>query len=413
METISAAGAHAVRMKPPFWVKFSCFVATMAWAAAAALAVLAAAHWRWLRDETLTELLAWGFASLSAAFAMTWLLTRFKLLHPFFGLDRAAKKNPYRGIYGLRRLALLVGIVAPFAAAAALIATLHRTAPIPSSVTTSEEMAPELKGQPFDFWEYALFITPELLARHEVLIPYEKGPPEKLLSRVLLVDKATHAMALELHGKRPRSYADHVVGAVFEAAVRVPTVYGLWEYMPELTRFVREAGLAGLHRPVLTRTLLSTPGDGGVTVETIGTPLTEGSPQLRFFYRGAGGSVFQVRCDGCAFSRTLRSARMSADPRASLRDRKAWAQGRIKGKLRELAAMGPGAPAEKRELAKTELTLMLASLLTLDPRDPEAYFHLGKLAANRETLHSALRYGRDVGLEPAKLAELQSELDNR
>jgi hypothetical protein len=54
------------------------------------------------------------------------------------------------------------------------------------------------------------------------------------------------------------------------------------------------------------------------------------------------------------------------------------------------------------------LSLYLVSLLTQDPRDPEAFFHLGKLARNRETATSAARFGRDLGLEPMKILELEA-----
>jgi hypothetical protein len=75
--------------------------------------------------------------------------------------------------------------------------------------------------------------------------------------------------------------------------------------------------------------------------------------------------------------------------------------------IKKLLSSPPQGPDQKERYEKL-LSLYLVSYLTLDPRDPEAFFHLGKLSRNKTTLLSAIQYGKDLGLEPAKILELKN-----
>ena len=111
--------------------------------------------------------------------------------------------------------------------------------------------------------------------------------------------------------------------------------------------------------------------------------------------------------------RSLELIRFPSDPRGSHAERLEWTKATLK-KLLDATEAGTGAkPEAAAERAQREslLSLYLVSLLTLDPRDPEAFFHLGKLARTRETILSAIRYGRDLGLEHAKIVELEAVAD--
>ena len=106
-------------------------------------------------------------------------------------------------------------------------------------------------------------------------------------------------------------------------------------------------------------------------------------------------------------ARMLELLEFSPDPKGSFQERFSWTTSTLKKLLRTT----PLDNAAERTRHENLLQLYLISMLTLDPRDSEAFFHLGKLARNRETALSAMRYGRDLGMEPEKLLELQAVAD--
>jgi hypothetical protein len=232
---------------------------------------------------------------------------------------------------------------------------------------------------------------------------------------VTLIDAVTRRPLLELSGKRPRKIPDHDVELIFHNP-RGSSLTALWQFIPEMVRMEREAGMTGTAaRPLWERPLLSLIhfGSGDEKVTAIGAPWPTGSAgageevDQRLFLRAEGGAIFQMRVRDPRLLAVVATVRMTHDARLTLKERKEWALEQVRTGLTR--AFEPHAARAER----TRLMLALASLLTLDPRDPEAFFHLGKLAQDSDTIQAALRYGRDVGLEQAKIAELQAELESK
>ena len=113
--------------------------------------------------------------------------------------------------------------------------------------------------------------------------------------------------------------------------------------------------------------------------------------------------------DSCAAAPLLSRVEFPSDPRGSLTERRRWTGKQLR-KLTDALTQehDPKARAER----ENALSLYLVSYLSIDPRDAEAFFHLGKLAKSRDALESILKYGRDVGMEPYKILELQSLMQN-
>ena len=63
---------------------------------------------------------------------------------------------------------------------------------------------------------------------------------------------------------------------------------------------------------------------------------------------------------------------------------------------------------EEKQVHRIQLTLNLVSMLTLNPNDTEAVFHLANLADNSDTVAAAIRYAEDMKMPQEKLFELRS-----
>lgn len=332
------------------------------------------------------------------------------------------------GLHGISGPAVVVALMALlFVALEVMVTRGMATFPLPRElVRATVEVAPpptsssESGPQPIYFWDYATWFDPAWLDQFRLLVPYEQGPPQKLLSKIFFEDAATHEVVLELHGKRPRWYSTDAVETVFRTRGLHPADWRL------LWQLQREAGLTAPGRQLHQFWFAEVTQKGGAATGTrlIGipwlgalgsrteltgehgvVPLTSRVPFGQFFFWGPDGSVFQVRCPSqCALSRALELVSFPADPRGSASERIRWTQERLKKLL-----TAPR-PADKNTRIRHEnlLSIYLVSLLTLDPRDPETFFHLGKLAHNAETVFSAIRYGRDLGLEAEKIAELEA-----
>lgn len=421
-EPIYAQGSRTARFAVPLWAKLAQVLALALIAAATALAALAADGWQWVADASLLRLSVTLVAAAIAACAVAWGVKRTGALRWLLGITGERKsKAPgtelvflYRGPSFWRPLGLSLALGLPLVAAGGAIWFLAAAAPVPLSVTEQHVLAPASPSGkiPTHFWDYALLFPEDLLNQLEVQIPYEKGPPEKLLPRVTLIDRESRRPVLELSGKRPRKVPDHDVELIFHNE-KGSTLAALWQFIPEIVRLEREAGMLGeAARPLWERPQLALIhfGTGDEGAMAIGTPWPEGAAgeiDQRFFYRTDEGAIFQVRARDSRMLPVLASVRVTHDAHGTLKERKEWALAQVQEGLSR--AFKPGAA----DSARTRLMLAIASLLTMDPRDPEAFFHLGKLARDADTVHAALRYGRDVGLEPAKLAELQAELENR
>lgn len=268
---------------------------------------------------------------------------------------------------------------------------------------------------PVFFWDYSTMIEPKWLAERDIIIPYEKGPPEKLLSKVIFRNVKTKQVELELNGRRPRSYPQDKVNELFnQASNSAATTQArrsvIWSpsFYPLLYALTKEAGLASLStRP---DQFYMIDYDNGTKL--IGIPweelLSGASKSIagRFFFWGPDGSVFQVRCfEPCQAQDLLTRVQFPSDPRGSSEQRKQFTKNHIQKLLAFLST--PNRPP----LFEKQLLLYLVSYLTLDPRDAEAYFHIGKLAHTRDTVTSMIKYARDVKMEGAKVAELEATLN--
>jgi hypothetical protein len=365
--------------------------------------------WRWVMDG-----LTPGFAMVTAAVvtvavAAGMLAWRSRVLMGILALRRREGELVYAGMTSWTQTAAAIALPSALLAGTAwCVITSVRICPLPGSLvrTTRQVPAPEpTRSLPVYFWDYATWIDPEWLDSVDLVLPYEKGPPQKLLPKVYFADARAHAVELELHGRRPRAYPRAEVEALFASGALHP---GDW---PLVWKLEREAGLAADEVPVPALYLLElrAPQQEPPTL-AVGVPWDGARKQGegRLFFWGTDGSVFQARCAepcGESAARVLERIRFPADPRGSAKERIEWTKRRI-AKL--LATPVPAQDTTGRARYERMLSLYLVSMLTMDPRDPEAFFHIGKLAHNRETVLSALRYGRDVGLEKAKLFELET-----
>jgi hypothetical protein len=378
-------------------------------------AALALDQWQWSSDETLWRLYitvgAAGAAALASAVALC-----------VYGM------RLWRSGAGFALTMILSGSIT-----GAAIYQLASTSPIPRTIventiipqgdfvnaptaaqTNDHTNARDLSLKPYQFWGMGLLLPQSLTSRISVNLPYEKGPPEKFLSRIILKDSKTGAFIAELHGPRPRLYKNYQVDPVFTLHNQY-NLLRVFEYLPEIVNLELEAGLwgsrtsegrpdmsvnpLGKRRPILTRTKIA-----GTPVEFIGSPWSGDSSEIRFIVRhNQTGVIHQVRLADATLKQSFEQI-VLVDDLAAQRP-----QGRNQSQMRLRDEM---AAAVENKVVNEALILRLVSLLTIDPRDPEAFYHLGKLTKDRNTLHAALRYGRDVGLAPTKLAELQSRFDN-
>ncbi len=268
---------------------------------------------------------------------------------------------------------------------------------------------------PIFFWDYSTMIDPNWLKDRDIVIPYEKGPPEKLLSKIIFRNSKTKQVELELNGRRPRSYPQDKVYELFnqasnQSASNQARSSVIWSpsFYPLLYSLTKEAGLASLTKRPDQFYMIDY--DNGTKL--IGIPwedLLSGNSKTiagRFFFWGPDGSVFQVRCfEPCVAQDMLTRVQFPSDPRGSSEQRKIFTKNHIQKLLSFIA--DPKRPPEFEK----QLLIYLVSYLTLDPRDAEAYFHIGKLAHNRDTVNAMIKYARDVRMEGAKVAELEATLN--
>lgn len=268
------------------------------------------------------------------------------------------------------------------------------------------------RARPLYLWDYALVVDEEKLGQYEVVIPYAKGPPSKLLNAIYLRNIANHEDSLELFGKRPRTYDRALIEKYFENTNLLSglTKLGMGGLL-SLSQLTRETGTSWAYsspsKREITLTEIEIQKSNRPKTIAVGTPFSQS--YLKFIYIGTKGETYQVRCGRsdqfpCSFRDELTSAVFSEDASASRTEKVEWTKSTIQSLLVSLSDMPQG---DKRERRENLVSLYLASYLTLEPRDPEAYFHLGKLAHNKETARAAIRYGHDVGLAPEKIAELQ------
>lgn len=377
--------------------------------------------WSWVTRagaDGFTEATAfWAALSVTASALAAILVSKTGMPDRLFGIRRSSRdgRRVFGGFRGRAKpaAAWLVSTML-FASVGACIVESVRTCPLPELLVKQRHdvaaPAPDEGLVPIYFWDYATWVSPAWLENLNLVLPYEKGPPQRYLPKIYLEDARTRTIALELHGRRPRQYQQKQLYEIFDTPMVQPRDW------PLLWRLEREAGLttAGLTAPVLHLMRIAQGGSSKVT-QAIGVPWNAQGKTARpedghFFFWGPDGSVFQVKCPApCPISRMLELVQFPDDPKGSRAERLEWTKTTLKRLLDGTAAK----PADELEALRQNnlLSLYLVSLLTQDPRDPEAYFHLGKLARNRETALSALRYGRDVGLEHAKLVELEAVVD--
>ena len=293
------------------------------------------------------------------------------------------------------------------------------TCPLPREIVrtvyrVSTGYTPDLL--PVFFWDFSTMIDPKWLKDHDLIIPYEKGPPEKLLSKIIFRNSKTKQFELEFNGRRPRSYPQDKVYELFNKASNSAATTSarsdvIWSptFFPLLYQLTKEAGLSNVSKRPDQFYMIDY--DNGTKL--IGIPWEEllyGSSKNiagRFFFWGSDGSVFQVRCfEPCLAQDLLTRVQFPPDPRGSVEQRKEFTKTRIQKLLSQLGDKNRPADFDK------QLLLYLVSYLTLDPRDAEAYFHIGKLAGNKDTVNSMIKYSRDVHMEAAKVAELEATLNN-
>lgn len=431
-QQIRVAGKGVAELPVPAWLKFARIWMSCALFAAVASGGFFAGGWRWVTDAT-ADGVSVGFAIWSAvvmtlAVATPLAFAKLGWLNATFNIRRSSDGEPVFG--GFRSAAgplwVLLALAAPTAAASYFVYASIASCPLPDRLARIriESPSPEARGRlmPLYLWDYATFIDPEWFDHVDLVLPYEKGPPQKLFPKVYFEDSRTHLILLELHGKRPRSYDPREIFDIFSVPATQPRDW------PLIWRLEREAGLTaeGLSPPTLFLMTLAQSTTSEVT-HAIGVPwrsserLENGHSvadpsEGRLFFWGPDGSVFQVKCASpCAMAPMLELTQFPKDPAGSRAKRLDWTKERLKELL--TATEGPAgnssekaaSPAHTRQ--ENLLSLYLVSLLTLDPRDPEVYFHIGKLARNLTTVRAAISYGRDVGLEHAKIVELEGVAD--
>ena len=346
-------------------------------------------QWGWIQFGY-TSGLAFKFALLTTTGALVFfLVVRNNSLSSLWNLRRIDRKWVYGGHAGLTgMIASILIIAAPTTTLFWSLSEIINTFPTPTKLDViKENPALDSTLKPVFLWEYATVFDPRWFREFEIVLPYEKGPPQKLLGSFYLQHRKTRALGAAFYGKRPRQYDRSTVAALFsERAATYPHP----RHWPLLYNLAREAGALGANR----LSLFETP-----YASRIGT-------SERLFFWSPAGAVFQARCDSpCVFEPMLSHVRFAEDSKASLKSR----QDLTKAKLKMLLETYPK-NAEQRVLHESELVLTLISWLTLDPRDPEAFFHIGKLATNRETVASAVRYGKDLKMSAPQIAELETRL---
>jgi hypothetical protein len=270
---------------------------------------------------------------------------------------------------------------------------------------------------PVVFWDYVTWIRADELAGLSLLLPYEKGPPAKLLGKVLFIRRSDNQLSLELSGKRPRAYPLEQVREAFSNTGELIFPSATW---PLAYALATESGVAqtqqvsGRRSPMtlfqITRKSTTdgaaNAGSGTWAVGVPWTGLNASTPDQdfagRFAFLSPAGSVFQVRCPSpCDLGAWLeRTSFWQAGGPETRRLQLQWTAQVLRKFLESPKSVNEN---------KTWVILYLVSLLTQDPTEKEAYFHLGKLTDNPQTLRSAIRYGKDVGLDPARIAELEAK----
>lgn len=426
--TIQVSGKGVAELPIPLSIRLLQLLIGLGASMSVASAVFSLLGWSWIEFAARSGTLAIAAAVAAIALGAGAWTARSRAIRALLSLRRA-RTGPPRWCFGgfrSRREAFY-----PVALAAALVALplflAYRSiasSPLPERLTSFDVRTGFARPEgalPVFFWDYSTWIDPAWLNAREIYLPYEKGLPQKLLPKIHFRNAATHALELELHGRRPRSYRPDQVSELFNALGGEDASLSLFSrkraLLPLLIQLEREAGVinAGAGRPEEFFFLRFENG-----TRLIGVPWNEllaGSAKKypgRFFFWGPDGSVFQVRCEQgaasqCAAAPLLSRVEFPSDPRGSLAERRRWTGEQLR-RLTDLLTQehDPRARAE----AESALSLYLVSYLTIDPRDAEAFFHLGKLAKSRETLESILRYGRDVGMEPPKILELQSLMQN-
>jgi hypothetical protein len=413
---VRVAGLGEAELPVPAWVRWSRILLAAAGSGALLCGCFALWGWSWVTGDSWLAAAALGTLVVAAAAAIAVAAARTRFFDRLLGIKGTGEDRHFVGFRSWLEV-LPAAFVLFVECAGAGAAAWHsvRTCPIPSMYSKVRyEILPPGRDEglvPVYLWDYATWFDPAWLDKYNLLLPYEKGPPQKLLPKVFFESTDKRVVELELHGRRPRSYPAEQVHAIFDSAS--PVVSPLrW---PLVWLLLREAGLivAGEGPPIL---YLIRVGQGSSNVtQAIGVPwesaplrgeTLDKSGSGRFFFWGPDGSVFQARCARpCRLARLLELVQFPPDPRGSHVERLEWTKAAIR-KL--LDAPMPAPESAERRRHESLLTLYLVSLLTLDPRDPETFFHLGKLARNRETISSAIRYGRDLGMDPARILELEA-----
>ncbi len=270
----------------------------------------------------------------------------------------------------------------------------------------SEEANSTEKQMALHFWDYSLVLSPSLIKNLELELPYAKGPPERLLGSIIFRDVTTHEAVLELQGKRPRTLNPQIIARFFPVEGSAEkTKFLLWrdpEARELLEALSKETNLSVLNEELnLIKVFPALQAEGASEPFLMVGQILDPSKRISFIYIKGDGSFFQVGCrHGCPFTEILKNAIFAGDPKINLNQRKSFALSQVQAAL-------AGAAKNQNE-ATPFLPWYLASYLTLDPRDPEAYFHLGKITTNAVTQASSIQYAKDVGLEEIKLFELKS-----
>jgi hypothetical protein len=386
----NVAGVRVTVLPAPLWVRALrwCLLATLF--ALPLLAVFAGFGWPWVvSNSALPGVAVMGITLIGSLGLTVWI----------------ARSSGFRTASKPAAVCLALALIV--SADLALVSYAWRICPIPKSLAETRidvrPIAAEEGFVPVYFWDYATAVSPAWFEKFNLMLPYEKGPPQKLLSKVYFEEAKSHSIVLELNGKRPRTYSPDSVVGLFQASGQSsalsPSNWAL------IARLQREAGLFGADEGFASDSLHLLKLSNGT--QAIGVPWGDGKSGRAFFW-GPGGSVFQIHCPSpCSLSRMLELVQFPSDVKGSLPERLKWTQSTLRELLNKAPPTEPAAKLRHEGL----LSLYLISLLTLDPRDPEAFFHIGKLAKNRETVLSAIRYGRDLGLEPMKIVELQADAE--
>ncbi|MGE4232929.1 MAG: hypothetical protein AB7F43_06315 [Bacteriovoracia bacterium] len=254
---------------------------------------------------------------------------------------------------------------------------------------------PENAHQIF-FWDYSTYVYSEWLDKIDVLVPYEKGPPNKLLSKIYLAQKDGRTL-LELGGRKPRKLSKQDLSSLtsyFSSNQSTLLQPQSWSLMSTI---VNEVGFSPAEL-----TLFHLKNDSSVTTYISETEFFSKKEPSKGLLIGLDGSLFSVQYSGeSSLNRMVELSSFEKDPRHTAQKRYNFTKQKISQLLQEK-------PSEQTEVL---LKLYLASILSIYPAEKDAYFHLGRLSTNRMTVLSMIRYGRDVGLSHAQIFELQSHYE--